>query len=58
MNNLLVAEAAAYGTHQKQETNLHALSEIRTPDTSNQAVSEVSVRPHDRQYGLYEILSM
>jgi hypothetical protein len=48
MNNLLVKEVAAYITHQKQETNLHDLSEIRTPDTSNQAASEVSVRPHGR----------
>ena len=58
MNNLLVVVPAVYATHQKQETNVHDLSEIRTPEPSNQAVSDVRVRPHGRWYGLYVILSM
>ena len=41
----LVAEAATYTTHDKQETNSHALSGIQTRDSRHRAAAELRLRP-------------
>jgi hypothetical protein len=42
----LVAKAATYTTYDKRDTNVHALSGIRTRDPSNRAAADLRHRPH------------
>jgi len=34
------------GSHNAEETNIHELSRIRTPNPSNQAFTDLRLRPH------------
>jgi hypothetical protein len=38
-----------HNTQQKQQTNIHALSWIRTRDPSNRAAADPRLRPHSRR---------
>jgi hypothetical protein len=40
-------------TQQTEETHIHALSGIRTPDPINQAATDVRFRPHGHRDGLH-----
>jgi hypothetical protein len=48
-----VAEAATHTTHNKQDTNIHAVSIIRTRDPRKRAATDVQLRPHGHWDQLY-----
>jgi len=46
MGNQLVEEVATSTTQQTQQTNIHALSRIRTCNPNNKAVSDLDLTPN------------
>jgi hypothetical protein len=53
MSDQLVSEAAIYTTKQTHETNIHALSGIRTRDPSNRSAAELRLDYRDRTFCAY-----
>jgi hypothetical protein len=56
-SDLPLSETSTYtGQHniETQETNIHALSGIRTLDPSNQAAADLRLRPHGYRGRLYQ----
>ena len=57
MSDQPVAEAANYVTHNEKQTNMYALSWIRTRDPSSRVAAELHLRPHgDRDWQRLRIM--